>query len=156
MNQESFKDKSTNTKNAETAGIKDVFESNYQRYQKLGGIINEKDYNATLEKARNLKVLDRTGRYAAQEIKNTIRHGNYIAEFSGIELNTSEDALDSKILLYVILRLDTKPEDTKYHHSQMSDQRIFMEVVRMLGDADSVEKLIEAYPNINFKYEKSE
>ena len=34
------------------------------------------------------------------------------------------------------------------------NQRIFGEVLRMLGDADSLDKLIKTYPNISFKYEK--
>ena len=30
----------------------------------------------------------------------------------------------------------------------MSDQKLFAEALRMLGDADSLKKLIEAHPNI--------
>jgi len=43
-----------------------------------------------------------------------------------------------------------RPEDIEHHHSQMSDQRLFAETLRMLGDVASLGKLIEAYPSISF------
>ncbi len=128
----------------------DVFEDNYQRYLELGGIINEKDCQSALD--RMGKVLDET----EPSVRASISQAKGIAEHAGIKLRGSIDSLDPKIVLYVILRLDINPEGVKYHHSQMSDQRIFGEVLRMLGDIDSLEKLIKAYPNISFKYERGE
>ena len=56
--------------------------------------------------------------------------------------------VDPKVKLYVVLRADNKPEDVKYHHSQMSDQRLFAEVLRMLGDTDALNKLVDAYHKV--------
>ena len=128
----------------------DNLENNYQHYLELGGIINEKDYQSALDRMNNAYALDKK----SPGIRNSIQQAVDMARYAKIELNDSEDVHDSKILLYVILRLDVKPEDVEYHHSQMSDQRIFGEVLRMLGDADSLDKLIKAYLNISFKYEK--
>ena len=33
-------------------------ENNYQRYIDMGGIINEKDYNSVLERARGMTTVD--------------------------------------------------------------------------------------------------
>jgi len=128
----------------------DIPENSYQRYVELGGIINEKDYQSALDRMDKTRTLDRKN----PQVRNSIQQALGIAEYAKIKLNDSENVLEPKIVLYVTLRNDAKPEDAKYHHSQMSDQRIFGEVLRMLGDADSLDKLIKTYPNISFKYEK--
>ena len=74
-----------------------------------------------------------------------IEQAERMAEFAGIELHDTKDAIDQRTMLYGILRADAKPEEAKYHHSQMSDQRLFAEVLRMLGDTDALGKLINAY-----------
>lgn len=119
--------------------VVDTPENNYQRYVELGGIINEKDYQSALTRSKHTTILNKTSIVQAEVIANR----------SGIVLHNSKDSLDPRTILYGILRSDTAPEP-KYHHSQMSDQRLFAETLRMLGDADSLEKLIEAYPNISF------
>ena len=63
--------------------------------------------------------------------------------------------VDSKIILYGILRGDVRPEGVEYHHDEMSDQRLFAEALRMLGDAESLDKMIEAYPNISLGDDKN-
>ncbi len=73
-----------------------------------------------------------------------------IAKFAGIELHNTEDAIDKRIALYAILRSDVKPKGVEHYHSDMSDQRLFAEVLRMLGDDESLDKMIVAYPNISF------
>jgi|GEM_PF-1731581 len=118
----------------ETSGIP---ENNYQRYVKLGGIINEKDYQSALARSKHTTTVNQT----------SIMQADNIAKRSGISLHNSKDSLDPRTILYGILRSDTVPEP-KYHHSQMNDQRLFAEALRMLGDTDSLEKLIEAHPNI--------
>ncbi len=115
----------------------------YERYQKLGGIINEKDYESALARAKNTTVLD-------LEI-TLIKQSELIAKIAGIELHNSTDALDQRTILYGILRADAKPKGIKHHHNQMSDQRLFAEVLRMLGDIDSLNKLINTHPHISFR-----
>ncbi len=131
---------------------KEIFENenNYQRYMELGGIINKKDYQSALDRMNNTHALDRKN----PQVRSLIFQAMEITRDARIELNDSKDVLDPKIVLYVILRSDVKPKDVEHHHSQMSDQNIFGEVLRMLGDADSLDKLIRAYPNISFKYER--
>ena len=131
----------------------DIVENNYQRYLGLGGIINENDYQSALDRMNNTRTLNGND----PQVRNSILQAVEMARHAEVELNDSlETVPDPKIVLYVILRLDTKPKDVEYHHSQMSDQRIFGEVLRMLGDVDSFDKLVKAYPNISFKYERKE
>ncbi len=112
----------------------------YERYKKLGGIINEKDYESALTRAKNATILDIA----------LIKELEFIARIAGIELRNTKDAIDQRTILYGILRTDAKPEGIKYHHCQMSDQRLLAEALRMLGDVDSLNKLINTYPHIAF------
>lgn len=118
----------------------------YRQYWESGGIINEKDYESVLTRARNTTTLDKT----------LIQQAENIAKFAGIELNNTEDGIDQRIILYGILRSDVKPEEVKSHHSQMSDQGLFVEALRMQGDTESLDKMIRAYPNISFIYHEEE
>ena len=111
----------------------------YNKYQELGGIINEKDCISALTRAEKTAVFN----------ESLIRQAENIAKHAGIVLDNS-GGVDPKVKLYAVLRADNKPEDVKDHHSQMSDQRLFAEAVRMLWDVDSLNKMIAAYPNISF------
>ncbi|OGG45817.1 hypothetical protein A2673_04045 [Candidatus Kaiserbacteria bacterium RIFCSPHIGHO2_01_FULL_50_13] len=109
----------------------------YDNYRTLGGIINEKDYTSALGRAEKTATLNTT---LVQQAKN-------IATYAGIVLKNSGDP---RVNLYAALRADNKPKDVEHHHSQMSDQRLFAEALRMLGDTDALNKTIAAYPNISF------
>ena len=113
----------------------DTPEYSYEHYKELDGIINEKDYASSLEKSRSLTSMD----------KSYIRQAQNIAGIAGIELNISDEDMDPRVKLYYVLRSDIQPEDVKHHHSQLSDQRLFLEVLRMLEDAGSAEKMKVAY-----------
>ncbi len=116
-------------------------ENSYQHYTEIGGIINEKDYQRVLTRSKHTTTLN----------KFSIAQAEGIARISGIVLHNSKDSLDPRTIVYGILRSDTKSkEEAEYHHSDMSDQRLFAEALRMLGDTDSLEKLIVAHPNISF------
>ena len=109
----------------------------YGSYRTLGGIINEKDCVIALDKSEKTAAFNKT---LIQEAEN-------IAERAGIVLENSDGA-DPRVKLYAVLRADNKPEDVKYHHSQMSDQRLFAETLRMLGDTDALDKLVNAYHKV--------
>ena len=111
----------------------------YKQYQELGGIINKKDYRSALTRAKNTTTLD----------IRLIKQSELIARVARIELNNTKDSIDQRTILYGALRSD-KPEGVKYHHCQMSDQRLFAEALRMLGDVDSLNKLIDTHPHISF------
>ena len=124
------------------SGVEDAQErDNYQRYLELGGIIYKKDYDNALERAENTTAID--------EI--LIMQADNIAKFAEIQLS---GRLDKRTILYGILRRDVRPKEVEHHHSRMSDQQIFVEALRMLGDAESLDKMIKAYPNISFKYQR--
>lgn len=114
-------------------------EKSYNQYRDLGGIINEKDYKNTIIKAENTTVIDRTRLMQAESI----------AKFAGIELHNTENAIDQRIILYGILRDDIQPVETETHPNQMSDQHLFAEALRMLGDIESLNKMIDVYKNIS-------
>ena len=113
-------------------------ESSYQQYLAMGGIINEKDYQSALDRAKSAVALDN---------KSLILQVESIARKAGIALHNSESTPDPRVVLYGILRMDANP-GMQYHHNQMGDQKLFAEALRMSGDKESLKKLIEAYPNI--------
>ena len=121
----------------------------YQRYVDLGGIINETDYNSALSK------LEMSEEDEEVPDKHQIAQAENMAKYAGIELS-GQNGTDRRVKLYSILRSDVKPKGQKYHHSDMADQRIFVEALRMWGDIDSVNKMIEKYPNISFTYKEGD
>lgn len=124
----------------------------YCHYLELGGIINETDYRSAIDRMPDMCriiMLENNG-----SMQSRVGQAKGIAQYSGIALSDSEDTPDPRIVLYVILRGDVAPKGVKYHHDQMSDQRIFGEVLRMLEDTDSFEKLVKAHLHISFKYER--
>ena len=126
--------------------VEDVEEKeSYRHYQELGGNINEDDYKNALEKAETMPTVN----------KFRIKEAEEIARFSEIELRSTKEALDRKIILYGILREDIPPEGFKHPNSQ-SDQIIFAEALRMLEDISSLNKMIKFYPHISFDYQEGE
>lgn len=83
-----------------------------------------------------------------------ITRAEFIAKTSGIELENSNGKLDPRVALYCVLRADTSRDDP-HHYNRMEDQRLFAEVLRMLGDTESLKKLMDAHPNI-FRSESAE
>ena len=110
----------------------------YHRYQELGGIINEQDYESILARAKSATVPDIA----------LIKQLELIAEFAGIELHNAKGSIDQRTILYGILRTDTKPKGVQYHHSQMCDQRLLAEALRMLGNTYALDKLVDAYHKV--------
>lgn len=112
----------------------------YERYKSLGGIINEQDYQSAMDRAGNATTVDKT----------LVAQAELMARVAGITLNNAGEALDPRTVLYGTLRRDRNLQQAQHHHSQMSDQRLFAEALRMRGDEDALKKLIEAHPHISF------
>lgn len=111
----------------------------YEQYQELGGIINREDYERALQRSAEMAAVSDT--IMVEQVEN-------MAEFAGIELQNEKSANDPRVKLYAVLRSDSKPEKVKYYHSQMSDQRLFAEVLRILGGTEALDKLIGAYHKV--------
>jgi hypothetical protein len=111
----------------------------YERYCEMGGIINEHDYKATMVRAEQIFHLDRC----------LVLQAERAARVAGFSLNNDTNRLDKVTVLYGVLRTDENP-GAPYHHGQMCDQRLFAEALRMSDRPDLLEKVIKAYPNIDF------
>jgi hypothetical protein len=112
----------------------------HEEYLRLGGIINEKDYNSAVSRAAQTTTLNG---YLVTQM-------TVMARFAGIKLVNHKNTPDPRTVMYGTLRHDTAPESVLHHHSNMSDQRLLAEVLRAFGDIDSLEKLVQAHPNISF------
>lgn len=111
----------------------------YRRYQELGGSISKHDYHDVLAKAGQTTSLG----------ERLVAQAELVARVAKVPLDNSEGHLDEITILYGVLRTDLNP-GTRYFQSQMCDQRLFAEVLKMLGHSDWLEKVINAYPNICF------
>ncbi|KKT41116.1 hypothetical protein A2W54_03755 [Candidatus Giovannonibacteria bacterium RIFCSPHIGHO2_02_43_13] len=111
----------------------------YDKYRELGGIINRADYEDALHKEMA----------ASKESGEFVIEAGAIARHAGIELENEKGTVDPRAKLFAVLRSYQKPGGNN-HHGQMGDQHLFAEALRMLGDSDALEKLIKAYPNMDF------
>lgn len=143
--------------------------NSYQRYLELGGIINEEDYKKAFETLANIKTeaditrllrersKEEDPEIAANHTRTLVRQATGVADSAEIELYNSEDNLDPKIILYIILRTDKRTRGTRYYHDDMWDRQTFVEALRILGDAESVKTMIEKYNlNTNFIYQRGD
>jgi len=101
----------------------------YQHYLKLGGIINEHDYNSALERMGNATIKE-----------SRVSQVESIKKFAKIE---SLNPLAIK--LYEVLHSDKRPENAEHHHDEMNDQKLFREALMMLEDTDALDKMKTAY-----------
>ncbi len=113
-------------------------ERTYAQYQKDGGVIDETNYLSALDRAKSETTPNAP----------TVLQAELMARTAGIELQSKDDGIDQRVALYAILRGDDKPKDIEHHHSQMSDQKLFAEVLRMTGDTDSLTKFLDANPSL--------
>lgn len=114
--------------------------STYAVYCRLGGIINEKDYTIIFERA-----------ILTQPNESTSAKNQAMMIIKRADLNLDTEYTEKLVTLYSVLRNDTCPDEAKHHHCQMSDQRLLAEALRMMEDANSLQKLVVAFPNIDFK-----
>jgi hypothetical protein len=107
----------------------------YEEYKALGGIINEVDYARAIKKAEETASADEMSFQQARVLARS-------AEIEILENN------DPRVVLYSILRNDQNISGAEYHHSQMSDQKLFAEALRISGDEESLGKFTDALPHI--------
>ncbi len=111
----------------------------FSRYGDLGGRINEEDYLSAMERATS-------SRKQSESLRGQVKHTAKVAQ---IDLNDIVGGPENLYFLYGVLRDDVKP-NVEHHHGQMSDERLVVEALRMLDNPDFLEKVIAAYPNIDF------
>lgn len=116
----------------------------YADYVSIGGRLDEESYSQVMKKAEQESMSGITGNFARAQTAT-------IANVSGISLEAihQEAGLDP-VSIYEILRSDKIPAGVSDHHSQMNDQQLLVESLRMLGQQDAVNAIIATHPHIIF------
>ena len=104
----------------------------YELYLKLGGVSSKEDYESALHEADT-----------SMPSAPSMMQAESMARHAKIELQ--KDGHGPVVKLYAALR-----NNKRYVHK--SDQEVFAETLRMLGDADPLEKVTEAYKEIFSNY----
>ena len=157
----------------ENVEIKELAKSGYDRYKALGGIINEYDYASAVERAKTaspnrqtVSQVESMADFAELKLQEPIAQDPRVVLYSILrndamptdevyfKAQTMSDDSQTESSIYRDGNTALKNEkQQKHHHSQMSDQQLFEEVLRMLGDEESLKKFtakkpIKKYPNI--------
>lgn len=115
----------------------------YAEYIRHGGRINETDYQSALSRVQ-----------IGNANENFKKNAKNMADFYGISLKELRSEIDPCVL-YAILREDIGARELEYHHSQMGDQQILVEALRMLEQDTAAQIIISRHtspnkPHINF------
>lgn len=133
----------------ENAEEKKLFEVSWAEYygrEPLNGIINEFDFRRLIyaTKASTLPSLKAgLDAFEQHQIDQRVLQAENMAEAAGIELDNSA-GLDPRVLLFAIMRAETRPKGAEFYHDDMTDNRMFEEVLRMAGDVVSLNKFLES------------
>lgn len=136
-----------------------TFSKRYARYKSLGGVIDKGACQDIWTEAAGITYVDKAlslqaDHYALEsgvplwkadpfdKVKVVWKSGIWVTLYSA-------DQVDDATVLYGVLRSGINPEP-EFHHSQMCDQRLFAEALRMLGRRPEIKRVIAAYPNIHF------
>ena len=106
----------------------------YELYLKLGGVSKRKNYRSALHEAETITPSE-----------SSMMQAENMAQRAKIELQ--KDGIGHVVRLYAALRGNER-------YAQESDQKVFAEALRMLGDSDSLKKLTEANIEIFSNYTK--
>ena len=115
----------------------------YEGYIALGGRIDEENYQRVMKRAS-----EESSHFRVNQLRDQTRS---TADVSGISLDVVRDeaCIDPRCI-YEILRYDVKPADVKDHHSQMCDQQLLVESLRMLEQGSAAQAIIDRHPHISF------
>ena len=116
----------------------------YADYISMGGRIDEENYTRVIQMAQ-----DEAG--ASAVTKFTLFQTATIAGTSDISLEAihAETGINP-VCIYSILRSDKIPREVRDHHSQMNDQQLLVESLRMLGAHSAIDAIIAKHPHITF------
>lgn len=117
-----------------------AFDYRYARYIELGGEIDGDSFREVWNRAAMITTLART----------TILQAEHMAQVAGFSLNNGQH-LDEVTVFYGALRSGYNPEP-EFHYSQMCDQKLLAEALKMLDRPDLLMRVIAAYhPQIRIK-----
>ncbi len=105
----------------------------YKEYRKLGGALSQEEYENVLKRSADGKYAPSSSLWQG--------HANFMAEATGITLTPEA------VVIYGILRSEN-PDPIKEHFSEMSDQKLLAEALRIVGDKISLDIFIEKLPHI--------
>lgn len=108
-----------------------IRKGNYEEYKALSGTLSQEEYWDVLKRAAEERNI----------FSKWSGHANSMARAAEITLSPET------VALYGILR-DEKPDPIKEHFSELSDQKLLAEALRIVGDTKSLEALIEKHPHI--------
>ncbi len=116
----------------------------YTDYVSMGGRLDEENYARVMKKAEEESGAGITSSYARAQVAT-------IADISGISLEHIRDEVGlDPVVIYEILRNDKIPKEVANHHSQMIDQQLLVESLRMLGAQSATLAIIAKHPHITF------
>lgn len=113
----------------------------YEGYVACGGRIDEVNYRRVMKAVQN----------APLDGESAKRQTDITALISGVSLEAirNDTGIDPRAI-YGILRHDHMPLEVKAHHTQMSDQQLLVESLRMLEQEGAVQAIMDKHPHIEF------
>jgi hypothetical protein len=103
-------------------------EGNYEQYKALGGTLSQEEYQDVLKRAEEGRNI----------YSRWSKDANSMARAAEITLSPET------VTLYGILR-DEKPDPAKEHYSELNDQKLLAEALRIVGDESSLGMFIKKF-----------
>jgi len=118
-------------------------QNDYEKYRNAGGFLSEADFANALAEVKARRTVE----------PHSLSQAEGMAKAAGIVLESREEGIDPRVALYDVLhdmlRVDTQGDVKRYHHSQLSDQPLFAEALRMLDDTESLAKFLKMHSAIS-------
>ena len=105
----------------------------YAGYKTLGGVLSQEEYQNVRSHAADKEYIPSGSLWRG--------HANFMASTAGITLSPET------VTIYEILRSE-KPDPAKEHYSELGDQKLLAEALRIVGDKNSLDMFIEKLPHI--------
>jgi hypothetical protein len=119
-------------------------EYSYAEYLLFDGRIDEENYGRIMKKAQEDSQAGIVADFAIRQTKIS-------ADISGVSLDAIRDktGIDPRCI-YTILQQDERSDDPKRHHGLISDQKLLVESLRMLGQGRALQAIMDRHSHINF------
>ena len=117
-------------------------QNDYEKYRNAGGFLSEADFANALAEVKARRTVE----------PHSLSQAEGMAKAAGIVLESREEGIDPRVALYDVLHDMLRVDDrdiNRYPLSQLSDQPLFAEVLRMLGDTQSLAKFLKTHSAIS-------